>query len=55
MPKINKIVKLRNYYKPFATNNYHGYSLSLLQKIAVACGADLKIGFVFKRGGEPRI
>lgn len=34
----------------YESNNYHGYTLSLLQKIARACGADLKIGFTFKKG-----
>ena len=36
----------------YESNDYHGYSLSLLQKIARACGADLKIGFVFKKDGS---
>ncbi|MEI8011398.1 MAG: helix-turn-helix transcriptional regulator [Candidatus Omnitrophota bacterium] len=31
----------------YESNRYQGYSLSLLQKIAVACGADLEVGFVF--------
>lgn len=34
----------------YESNNYQGYSLSLLQKIAVACGASLEVGFVFKNG-----
>ena len=29
----------------YESNNYHGYSVSLLQKIAAACGADLRISF----------
>ena len=36
----------------YESNNYQGYSLSLLQKIAVACGADLQVGFVFKKNGR---
>jgi len=36
----------------YESNNYKGYSLSLLQKIAVACGADLEVGFVFKKNGR---
>ena len=32
----------------YESNNYEGYSISLLQRIAVACGADLRIGFVSK-------
>lgn len=29
----------------YESNNYQGYSVSLLQKIASACGADLRISF----------
>ena len=29
----------------YESNNYQGYSVSLLQKIAPACGADLRISF----------
>lgn len=36
----------------YESNNYEGYSVSLLQKIAVACGADLRIGFVVKSDGH---
>ena len=36
----------------YESNKYQGYSLSLLQKIAVACGADLEVGFVFKKNGR---
>ena len=32
----------------YENNEYQGYSVSLLQKIASACGADLRISFVFK-------
>ena len=32
----------------YENNNYNGYSVSLLQKIASACGADLRISFVIK-------
>ena len=30
----------------YESNNYQGYSVSLLQKIAAACGADLRISFI---------
>ena len=33
----------------YESNSYQGYSLSLLQKIAVACGADLQVSFVVKK------
>ena len=33
----------------YESNNYQGYSVSLLQKIASACGADLRISFVIKK------
>ncbi len=33
----------------YESNAYGGYSLSLLQKIASACGADLRISFVHKK------
>ena len=33
----------------YENNEYQGYSVSLLQKIASACGADLRISFVFKK------
>jgi len=36
----------------YESNNYEGYSISLLQKIAVACGADLRVGFVYKSNGR---
>ena len=36
----------------YESNNYEGYSISLLQKIAFACGADLDIGFVIKNNGR---
>lgn len=36
----------------YESNEYQGYSISLLQKIAVACGADLEIGFVIKKNGK---
>jgi DNA-binding XRE family transcriptional regulator len=29
----------------YESNNYQGYSVSLLQKIAAACGVDLRISF----------
>ena len=36
----------------YESNNYEGYSVSLLERIAVACGADLRIGFVVKNNGH---
>jgi len=33
----------------YESNDYQGYSVSLLQKIASACGADLRISFIFKK------
>jgi len=32
----------------YENSDYQGYSISLLQKIAAACGADLRITFVSK-------
>jgi DNA-binding XRE family transcriptional regulator len=32
----------------YESNVYNGYSFSLLQRIAVACGADLQVSFVLK-------
>ena len=39
----------------YESNNYDGYSISLLQKIAVACGADLRVGFVIKDNGRKEV
>ncbi len=33
----------------YESNAYKGYSVSLLQKIASACGADLQISFILKK------
>ena len=33
----------------YESNDYQGYSISLLQKIAVACGADIRISFILKK------
>lgn len=33
----------------YESNDYQGYSISLLQKIAVACGADLQVNFLVKK------
>lgn len=35
----------------YESNNYQGYSISLLQKIAFACGADLRVSFILKGSG----
>lgn len=36
----------------YESNDYGGYSISLLQKIAAACGADLRVGFVYRNKGR---
>lgn len=36
----------------YESNSYAGYSTTLLQKIAIACGADLEINFVYKNNGH---
>ena len=33
----------------YESNSYQGYSVSLLQKIAAACGADLRVSFIHKK------
>jgi len=33
----------------YENNGYNGYSITLLHKIAIACGADLRVSFVFKK------
>ena len=33
----------------YESNHYRGYSIGLLQKIAAACRADLRISFVLKK------
>ena len=44
-----KIHTTKSAISRYESNEYQGYSISLLQKIAFACGADLKIAFVPKR------
>ncbi len=44
-----KIQTTKSAISRYESNNYQGYSLSLLQKIASACGADLRISFVHKK------
>ena len=48
----NRIHTTKSAVSRYESNNYEGYSLSLLQKIAVACGADLQVGFVIKKNGR---
>jgi len=36
----------------YESNNYKGYSITLLHKIAGACGADLQVNFVYKNNGQ---
>ncbi|OGW98433.1 MAG: hypothetical protein A2Z81_08255 [Omnitrophica WOR_2 bacterium GWA2_45_18] len=43
-----KIHSTKSAISRYESNNYKGYSLSLLQKIAAACGADLQVSFVRK-------
>lgn len=44
-----KIHTTKSAISRYESNNYQGYSVSLLQKIASACGADLRISFVVKK------
>ena len=44
-----KIHTTKSAISRYESNDYQGYSVSLLQKIASACGADLKISFISKR------
>jgi DNA-binding XRE family transcriptional regulator len=39
----------------YENNGYRGYSLSLLYKIAAACGADLQVCFVVRRGSGKKM
>lgn len=45
----NKIHTTKSAISRYENNGYSGYSVSLLQKIASACGADLRVSFVFKK------
>ena len=44
-----KIHTTKSAISRYENSDYQGYSLSLLQKIAAACGADLKVKFEMKR------
>ncbi len=44
-----KIHTTKSAISRYESNEYQGYSISLLQKIASACGADLRIVFVPKK------
>lgn len=44
-----KIQTTKSAISRYERNDYQGYSISLLQKIASACGADLRISFVVRR------
>lgn len=44
-----KIHTTKSAISRYESNGYQGYSVSLLQKIASACGADLQIVFVPKK------
>ncbi|MGE0267345.1 MAG: helix-turn-helix domain-containing protein [Candidatus Omnitrophota bacterium] len=44
-----KIHTTKSAISRYESNNYQGYSVSLLQKIATACGADLRISFILKK------
>lgn len=43
-----KIHTTKSAISRYESNSYKGYSISLLQKIAAACGADVRISFVRK-------
>ena len=43
-----KIHTTKSAISRYESNNYEGYSVSLLQRIASACGADLRVSFVKK-------
>ena len=44
-----KIHTTKSAISRYESNNYKGYSVFLLQKIASACGADVRISFVPKK------
>ena len=43
-----KIHTTKSAISRYESNDYQGYSISLLKKIACACGANLKVSFVHK-------
>ena len=45
-----KIHTTKSAISRYERNSYKGYSVNLLQRIAAACGADLRVSFVFKNG-----
>ncbi len=45
----HKVHTTKSAISRYESKNYKGYSVSLLQKIASACGADLRVSFVFKK------
>lgn len=47
-----KIHTTKSAISRYESNNYEGFSISLLQKIAVACGADLRVDFMIKNNGR---
>jgi len=47
-----KVSTTKSAISRYENNEYSGYSVSLLQKIASACGADLRLSFVLKKGGS---
>lgn len=47
-----KVKTTKSAISRYESNKYEGYSVALLQKIAVACGADLNIGFVVRNNGH---
>ncbi len=44
-----KVQTTKSAISRYESNNYQGYTVTLLQKIAVACGADLRVSFVLKK------
>ena len=47
-----RIHTTRSAISRYENNTYQGYSVSLLQKIATACGAELRLSFVKKVHGN---
>jgi len=51
----NKIHTTKSAISRYENNKYQGYSVSILQKIAVACGADLRIRFIMKKDSGDKL
>jgi transcriptional regulator with XRE-family HTH domain len=44
-----KVKTTKSAISRYENSDYRGHSLTLLRKIASACGADLRVSFVFKK------